>query len=795
MLERYCQILISLLVVLGAALTANAENSRASLSGRILDPSGAAVDGASVKLSSLSPATEASVETDAEGVYRFEKLPGGQYRINVKAEGYFAAIQEVSLNEAEQRTLEIVVQPATAWSTYVWAADASLDSIPGSVYIIHKSTLQNTHPFTFSEVLRQVPGLHVRDEEGFGLRPNIGVRGLNPTRSSRVLLLEDGVPLSFAPYGDNASYYHPPVDRFQSIEVIKGTGQILYGPMTIGGVINYITPDPPKKPGGSLTLVGGNRDYFNGHVNYGGTWKGVGLLFDYLRKQGEGSRENNRSGLNDINVKAMTSLGSSQLLMLKTNYYGEDSNVTYSGLREAEYLANPRQNPFRNDFFYGDRYGASASHVLIVNGDLSLTTNVYGSIFRRDWWRQSSNSAQRPNDAADPACGGLQNLNTTCGNEGRLRDYYTWGIEPRLHSSYKLFGLKNQMDLGARVHFETQEREQQNGARPNSRSGVLVEDNRRKNEALSSFIQNRFMFGNWIVSPGLRVEHVTYERTNRLANDGAGVTGATSLTQLVPGIGVSYRANQRLLVFGGVHRGFAPPRTEDVISNTTGGTLDLDPELSWNTEAGVRTFPRAGITLDMTFFRMDYQNQIVPASLAGGSGSTLTNGGKTLHQGAELTAQIDTGTILRRRHNVYFRAVYTYLPTAEFVGRRFSNVSGFGNVSVSGNRLPYAPEQLMDFIIGYSHPSGVNALLEAIHVSRHFADDLNTVKPSADGQRGLIPGHTTWNATFNYKVESMRTTFFLTVKNLLDSTNIVDRARGILPSPPRRVQGGMIFRL
>ena len=101
--------------------------------------------------------------------------------------------------------------------------------------------------FNVDEALRKVPGITARSEEGFSQRPNIGVRGLNPTRSSKVLLLEDGLPLSYAPYGDNASYYHPPLDRFSEIEVVKGAGQIPYGPMTVGGVINYRTPPIPSR--------------------------------------------------------------------------------------------------------------------------------------------------------------------------------------------------------------------------------------------------------------------------------------------------------------------------------------------------------------------------------------------------------------------------------------------------------------------------------------------------------------------------------------------------------------------
>ena len=171
--------------------------------------------------------------------------------------------------------------------------------------------------------------------------------------------------------------------------------------MTVAGVINYVTPNPPPKPSGHVTLIGGSRDYFNGEINLGGTWRGVGLLFNYLRKQGEGARENVRSGINDFNFKLVTGFGSRQALTLRTSYYGEDSNVTYSGLTEAEYRADPRANPFRNDFFDGDRFGASATHAVVFNNDVLLSTNIYGSRFSRDWWRQSSNSLQRPNDAAD----------------------------------------------------------------------------------------------------------------------------------------------------------------------------------------------------------------------------------------------------------------------------------------------------------------------------------------------------------------------------------------------------------
>ncbi|HXF06758.1 MAG TPA: TonB-dependent receptor [Blastocatellia bacterium] len=786
------------LIFIWASNSNRAQVRWGEISGRVLDPAGAVIPAASVQLWEQEKGVHRMVQTDPSGTFRFERLSPGHYHIQVSAEGFATQSRDLTLTSGAHPHVEFalstqpLVEEVAVLASSIVDTPEVLTRVPGSVEILDRRALDASRVFTVNEALRKVTGVFARDEEGFSLRPNIGIRGLNPTRSTKVLLLEDGIPLTYAPYGDNASYYHPPVDRFESIEVIKGSGQILYGPMTIGGVINYITPNPPEKPRGALTLIGGNRDYLNGHLTYGGTWGGTGLLFDYMRKQGEGARENTRTGLNDANVKIVTALGSRHALTIKGNYYGENSQVTYSGLRLDEYLANPRQNPFLNDRFLGDRYGASVTHAYVLKNDVVLTTSLYGSMFFRDWWRQSSNSGQRPNRRGDPGCRGMEDLLTTCGNEGRLRKYYTWGIEPRVRAFDRILGIRGETEFGFRAHFERQDRKQMNGQAPTARTGIIVEDNERKNQAYSGFLQHRFLLGRWTITPGLRLEHVRYERTNRLANRGAGAAGRTHLTEVIPGIGITFAPASHTTIFGGAHRGFAPPRTEDIIDNA-GGTIDLDPERSWTYEVGVRSWPISGLKLEATFFRMDFENQIVPASVAGGLGATFTNAGETLHQGMEFTGRVDMGSLLRMTHNVYARAAYTYVPTAKFVGTRLSSIPGFGTVSVSGNRLPYAPKHLANLQFGYAHPRGFDAFLEAVHVSDQFGDDLNTIAPTPDGQRGLLPAYTIWNLTMNYRVESRGLTFFVAVKNLFDRLYIADRTRGILPGPPRLVHGGLRF--
>jgi len=478
---------------------------------------------------------------------------------------------------------------------------------------------------------------------------------------------------------------------------------------------------------------------------------------------------------------------------VKGSVYDETSQVTYSGLREDEYRADPRQNPFHNDAFDGRRYGASVRHNWLLGRETLLVTQLYASRFSRDWWRQSSNSGQRPNDAADPGCGGMANLDTTCGNEGRLRNYGLVGMEPRLRFGHRLLGVASEAEAGVRAHFEWQERRQENGNTPRARQGVRVEDNRRETEAYSAFLQNRVLLGRFTVTPGIRFERIDNERTSRLANQGVGMTGRAALSQWVPGLGLAWAVTDRVSLFGGAHRGFAPPRTEDVVSNA-GGVVDLEPERSWNYELGLRSRLGPGLGFDATFFRMDYENQIVPATLAGGVGATLTNGGQTLHQGLEVGLRVDSAALLGSRHDVFLRAAFTALPTARFEGVRFSSVPGFSSVSVAGRRLPYAPERLLTASLGYTHPRGVTAQLEAVYVSEQFGDDLNSVAPSPDGQRGLIPACTVWNASLHLEVRPLRGRVFLTVKNLLDRTHIVDRTRGLLPGSPRLVQAGVAVR-
>lgn len=724
-------------------------------------------------------------------------------------------------------TAATAAQPAT--EIIVVGTPEQADAIGGSFATVTSEDLRRSRVLNVNDALRQVAGVFVRDEEGAGMRPNIGIRGLNPVRSTKVLLLEDGVLQGYAPYGDNAAYYHAPFQRYTGVEVLKGAGQIRFGPQTIGGVINYITPDVPDEFVANGTIAGGNRDMLMLDGQIGGKLLGGGVIVHVNHNETDGNRDNQALRFTDIFIKGAWELGPDHGITLKLSRFNENSQVGYSGLRRDEFAADPRGNVFVNDDFQTERLNATLAHRWDLGENLRLLTTGYYHYFTRDWWRQSSNSGQRPNDASDPACGGLANLQTTCGNEGRLRDYDTYGVETRLSVDHALLGFGGETEIGVRFHEERQTRRQLNGDTPNARSagtGVnagIRENNERDTTAFSAFIQSRFEFGALSLTPGVRAEFIDFTRRNLPIDVLVGgrpsgaVTAATSgnesLDKVLPGMGATWKIAENVTLYGGVHRGFAPPRVEDIIT-AAGGSVDLDPELSWNYEVGVRGEFLPGLNADATFFVMDFENQIVAQSVAGGIGTQLTSAGRTLHRGGEfaLNASSRDAGWTEGDTDVFARLALTWVADARFNSTRIATAPCFDGATtgtlvatgsdsvpcgaasnVDGNRLPYSPEWLLSSAIGVEH-KGFTGQLEMVSQSSIFADDVNLIAVTPDGQRGLIEGWTQFNVAASYGPPGCNWEVFTTARNLFDRLYIVDRARGILPGQPFTIQVGVTLR-
>lgn len=110
----------------------------------------------------------------------------------------------------------------------VIGSERNLELIPGSGTVLGEDQVEREKYTSVQEALRETPGVHYRGEDGIGLTPNIGIRGINPDRSEKILILEDGMPAGLAPFSENAAYYIPPVERMEKVELLKGSGSILF---------------------------------------------------------------------------------------------------------------------------------------------------------------------------------------------------------------------------------------------------------------------------------------------------------------------------------------------------------------------------------------------------------------------------------------------------------------------------------------------------------------------------------------------------------------------------------------
>lgn len=671
--------------------------------------------------------------------------------------------------------------------------------IPGSVAVISTETIRAIQPMSANEVLRAIPGVHLQEEEGMGLRANIGIRGLDPDRSRTVLVLEDGVPVSLAPYGEPELYYSPPIDRMERVEVIKGSGSILFGPQTIGGVINYVTAEPTRAPMARATVQGGSAQSHLVRVETGGQLGAVrGRLGAFERRVGNLNGLDAR--LRDATAKVgwHTGLGD---IGVKLNVYEERSNATYIGLTDSLYRVAPRLHPQPDDRLDVRRASLTASHAMTAGTAGMLRTTAYLYSTERNWMRRDYSYSTNGN--------AIRFLNST---GSRDRAFVVAGVEPRLRTSWMRGDHINDLDLGVRVHHERARDQYITGSISSDVTSVR-DDERRTSTAVSAFAQQRLVISRTLsVTPGVRVEYVDFvrniDKTRIRRQTGTGVQRATEdvalnardgVTEVIPGIGMVYAPTSALSVFAGVHRGFSPPRTKDafVFPDATLSSeqqvpqlasLQLDAERSWNSELGARITPNSWWSAEATLFLLDFSNQIIEPSLSSGAAAaaTLANQGATRHEGVELASAVDIGALLGHHYSLRVEQGVTFV-NSYFSRDRFMRNGAGSTVNVRGNALPYAPTFRAHGAVVWSLPRVMTVRLDALHVTEQFSDNFETATASANGRIGRIPAYTLLDASVRYTLpKTSGITLLTSVKNLTGNTYIASRRpEGIQVGAPR----------
>lgn len=800
----------------------NSSTGRAYLSGIVNDDQGRPLSGVSITLTSSSGSFQQL--SDDLGAFRFREIPSGRFVLKAEKSGFVIAIRDLALASSSRETLEIVLEPTAklilSERVNVVGNPAGLETVPGSAHYLGKEELARLS-YGFADVhhfLRQIPGVNIQEEEGFGLRPNIGLRGSGTERSSSITLMEDGVLIAPAPYAAPAAYYFPTAARMHAIEVRKGSSQIKYGPRTNGGALNLLSTGIPS----ALSLQGdlslGEYGTRKLHLQFGDAYEHVGWLIETFQIASDGFKEldgGDETGYDLGDYLAKFRLNSSsdavtyQELEIKLGYTDQDSDETYLGLTDQDFRRNPyrRYAASQRDRFDSRHEQYQARYFIVPTSRLDLTATLYRNNFKRNWYKLQNVlgiglSGILEDEPADElaiikgADSGADALTVRANN----RKYYSQGIETVLGVRLDSGQIENLLQFGLRYHEDQEDRFQhedgyqmQNGTMVLTSRGAPGSNANRISEASAwaFFIQDTLILGRFNLVPGLRYENVKLVRIDYSPDDPGrshpSGSRANQVGVLIPGFGLSYQLDGGWSLFGGVHRGFSPPGP--------GSSQETEAEKSVNYELGVRV-NRSPLKLDVAAFYNDYDNLLGADTLSsGGSGEgDLFNGGAARVVGLEAAAYVDVAESFGWGYRLPVRLAYT-LTDAEFRNNFESPYEPWGNVAI-GDELPYLARRQLYAAVGLEGLAWRTRLETVYHGRMRTVAGQGPYVDSQSTDSALV-----FNLSGEYDVQALQgewsgASLFLSLRNLGNEQYLAARnPAGARPGLPRTLMGGIRFRL
>ncbi|MEG0406537.1 MAG: TonB-dependent receptor plug domain-containing protein, partial [Acinetobacter sp.] len=418
----------------------------------------------------------------------------------------FLSVTSVSYAENEDNTQTQTLAPIVVQAKGNWLENANAEKVhnhAGARTIIDRKKMDASAVTSIRDALKQVPGVQVQDSNGTGgsdVSLNLGVRGLTSRLSPRSTVLMDGVPLSFAPYGQPQLSMAPlSMGNIESVDVVRGAGSVRFGPQNVGGIINFTTRAIPEYFSGSVGLTtefatGTDQIKYSPSLFIGGTMdNGLGLALLYSGTKGDGYREaNNEIDIDDVMLKTSYQFTDHDEVAVNLHHY-EGRGEMPEGLTAAQYAENPYQSNQTRNYFAGRRSDISVkySHKDDVNNFEVL--GYYVDSFRTSDLESAIENTPNSRISNSP------------------RDYKYFGIEPRYSRAYTWGKMNNEVTVGYRYLEEDSSEFSGRTAPYNTLTGTpgtrvpnTTSDGGTKAHAV--YIDNRFGLGAWTLTPGVRFE-------------------------------------------------------------------------------------------------------------------------------------------------------------------------------------------------------------------------------------------------------------------------------------------------
>ena len=706
---------------------------------------------------------------------------------------------------ADENTEEIVE------SVTIIGSKEDQKKLAGSGQIISNKDLLKAMDTDIQKILTAVPGVYMRTEEGYGLRPNISIRGTAIERSAKVAIMEDGVLVAPSPYTSSSAYYFPTTGRIHSVEVLKGPAAVSQGPQTIGGAINLISTPIPNTPSGKFVQELGENGMMRTHAYYGGTSGNFGALVEVHEHESDGfdsiANVGGDTGFDksDLMVKARYET-ENHSLTFKMVDLDETSNQSYVGLSQASFNANPRV-----------RYGATAYDKMMNDGEQTSLTYVgdfenfnvtftsWQNDYYRDWFKVSDFNNKKAHGEQDDINELISDANNGSANAQAILDgklpvqieykhnnrYYTnegyqFSINTSLGIHDLTLGYRDMEDSESRV----QAHEYADQAADGSLSplygyiGLNNSNNRlRESSATSYYLQDTMDFGRLDITVGYRSED--YDQRHRRWSDRAGPnltmvrtgpadnrdTFATN-DHTTQSFGATYEVSENLTLVAGFHEGMTP-------------MFGADPEEADNTELGIRYKDGAG-EVEIFYFSSEYSNLAAECTLVSGAAcnadeSAVFSGGSADVEGIEFN-----GSWIFDGDGISYPVAIAYTSTDATFNN--SSESDYFGVVAAGDDLPYIPSSSMALVAGFITDEGLSGNMRLIDVG-------GSCSIAACGTYNKIHAHTIIDLDLR-KALNDAMDLYVIVENVTDDADIISRApsEGARSQKPRTIKVGFSYK-
>lgn len=651
---------------------------------------------------------------------------------------------------------------------------------------------------TGRQLFSKIPGVFVYDMDGSGNQINISTRGLDPHRSWEFNIRQNGVIINSDMYGYPASHYSAPMESFERIEIIRGTGALQYGAQ-FGGMINYVTKRPDTSKAFTFETVNtvGSFGLLSTYSAIGGTIKRFSYYAYYYQRHSNGYRKNSQSDASAQFIQLQYCL--SDKVILKAEFGRSKYLYHIPGpLNDSMFNADPTMSTRSRNYFSPDIYVPSVTLNWRINNKTKLNITSSG-VFGDRSSVQLDAFANIP-DAIDPSTGSYKNRQVD------IDQFNSRTIETRLLHEYLIGKIQSKLAIGAvYMNNDLHRRQLGKGTTGSDYDLTFVEpdfgrDIHFKSDNVALFAENAFLINSrWSISPGIRWENGSSKMSGIIKYYPVNELPTTIKHDFVLlGISTQFLVNKENTVYGGLSQAYRPVIFKDIVPSSVYEQIDknLKDATGYNLEGGIRGKLFQHLQYDVSLFSLLYKNRMGTLILQDNTGQSYTfktNIGNSRTNGLELFIQYKFPLTTNLYAGLFTSTSYM---NAKYISGQVS--TGTTNKSIVGNKVEAAPEWIsrngLDVLF-----KGFSCTILNSYTASSFSDALNTYTPPASGAKGYTPAYSIWDFNASLKT-NLPFTIRAGINNIFNKQYFTKRPTfypgpGIWPSDGRSYYVTVLFKI